>query len=145
MKDQKSYLCLHYSENLNNINIHDINAIDCLQGISNPKNIEWDWDSLTNEILFDDSSKKLCVKNMTLSLCSKSSEENPWFLDEFGRIIDQKSGYCLVVSESDGKRDLLTEIVLGNCAAFVLFLSFYTNKFIKGLSIKRYLDQSRIY
>lgn len=133
MPDQKTSFCMYKDPE----NAHNILAIDCLMGISNPKNVVWGWNSLNNEIYSEDTTHKLCVNNLTLSLCSNSTDSSFWFMDAYGRIIERNTGYCLVVSESliDNK---FRKIYLGRCEGFVnkKKLLFFLYFFLKDYQSK---------
>ena len=77
----------------------------------------------TNEILASDTNKSLCVKNASLSLCNEKNLNFSWFLDEFGRLINENSGYCMVLDDSEEKVNNLTirRLGLGRCEGFVIF------------------------
>lgn len=121
LKDKKTYFCLF--QNSNNTNLF---SIDCLQGINDVDKMLWLWDSQTNEILTNDLSKSLCVFNFTFSLCENSiiKKKNHWFLDEFGRILNEETGFCLVLSEKEEKiGDFpMRKINLGRCEGFVILI-----------------------
>lgn len=109
-------------------NDNNLISIDCLQGINDANNMLWLWDSQTNEILTSDLSKSLCIMNFTFSLCDNNNinKKNHWFLDEFGRILNEETGFCLVLSEGEDEKNIdypVRKINLGRCEGFVIRIS----------------------
>ena len=117
LKDKKTYFCLYQ----NPYNLQDLFAIDCLQAISEPNKMLWLWNSQTNQIFLSDSQRNLCIKNNSILLCD-TNEKNSWFLDEFGRFINENTGLCMVLSEFEEKNHefSIRKINVGHCEGFVI-------------------------